>query len=127
MPPRTSYNPVPMQQPLLDTSNPAQMLQYRQASYMPHVAGRKPVIKQQSLLGTVSPTKTQAMSAIESSAQHMHASYMPSPSSQQPLMQPSLLSTKRPTDIQTTSAVSSSVQVMFTLPTAMRSCKPYAM
>ncbi|CAE6923144.1 unnamed protein product [Symbiodinium sp. CCMP2592] len=36
-PPRTSYNPVPMQQSLLSTSNPSQTLQYRQASYMPQL------------------------------------------------------------------------------------------
>ena len=82
-----------------------------------------PVIQQQSLLGTVSPTKP----AMSSSAQHINASYMPLPSSQKPLVQPSLLSTKRPTDIQTTSAVSSSVQAMFTLPTAIESCRPYTM
>ena len=160
MPPRTSYNPVPTQQSLLGTSNPARMLQnrqascmpqvtgfnpvfkqqsllstasptqtstnhvqYRQASYMPQAAGHNPVIQQQSLLGTVSPTKP----AMSSSAQHINASYMPLPSSQKPLVQPSLLSTKRPTDIQTTSAVSSSVQAMFTLPTAIESCRPYTM
>ena len=149
-PPRTSYNPVPMQQSLLGTSNPTRTLQYRQGSYMrqvagystvsptqtsthhvqhrqmsymPQVAGRKPIIKQQSLLGAVSLSEP----AISSSARHMHASYMPSLSSQKPVMQPSLLGTKRPTDIQTTVAVSSSVQAMFTLPTAMGSCKPYTM
>ena len=149
-PPHTSYNPVPMQQSLLGTSNPTRTLQYRQGSYMrqvagystvcptqtstyhvqhrqvsymPQVAGRKPIIKQQSLPGAVSLSEP----AISSSARHMHASYMPSPSSQKPVMQPSLLGTKRPTDIQMTSAVSSSVQAMFTLPTAMGSCKPYTM
>ena len=146
-PPCTTSNPVPMQQSLLGTSNPTRTLQYRQgsympqaagystvsptqtstyhvrhrqASYMPQAAGCKPVIQQQSLFGRVGATKTQVAPTISSNVQR--ASYIPSPSSQKPPMQPSLLG--RPTYVHSTSAVPSSAQAMFTLPTATRCHKP---
>ena len=102
--PRTSCNPIPMQQSLLGTSNPTQTLQYRQPSWMPQVAGYKPVNKQQILPSTVSPTQTST-----NHVQHRQASYMPQAAGRKPIIkQQSLLGAVSPTE----PAISSSAQHM---------------
>ena len=92
-PPSSSYKPVPLQQPLLGTSNPTPMLQNRQASCMPQVTGFNPVFKQQSLLSTASPTQTST-----NYAQYRQASYMPQAPGHKPVIQQqSLFGTVSPT------------------------------
>ncbi|CAE7282877.1 dnajb6-a, partial [Symbiodinium microadriaticum] len=70
-PPSSSYKPVPLQQPLLGTSNPTPMLQNRQASCMPQVTGFNPVFKQQSKGYTPPPPPDPKRKAAPASQVHV--------------------------------------------------------